>query len=67
MEDYMRNDPDRVMRPGEIAEFLSVCTRTVQRMFADGTLPRIKLGRRACGARRAAVVALVNGGDDAAR
>jgi excisionase family DNA binding protein len=64
MEDYMRNDPDRIMRPAEIAQFLSVCARTVQRMLADGTLPRVKLSRRACGARRADVVALA---DDAAR
>jgi len=67
MEDYMRSDPERVMRPGEIAEFLSVCTRTVQRMFADGTLPRARLGRRVCGARRADVVALISGGADAPR
>lgn len=67
MHEDMRNDPERVMRPAEIAEFLGICIRGVQRKFADGTLPRIKLGRRACGARRADVIALVNGGDDAAR
>jgi predicted DNA-binding transcriptional regulator AlpA len=67
MEDYMRNDPERVMRPAEIAEFLGLGTRQVQRMFADRTLAKIKLGKRACGARRGDVIALVKGGDDAAR
>jgi hypothetical protein len=61
MEDGMRQDPQTVMRAREIAEFLSVCERTVQRFFTEGKLTRIKLGRRACGARRAEVLAL--GGD----
>jgi hypothetical protein len=52
MEDYLRDDPQRVMRVNEIAAFLGVCSRTVHRLFTDGRLTKIKLGQRAIGARR---------------
>ena len=55
--DFLR-DPERIMRPAEIAAFYGIHKRSVQRMFADGRLPKVAIGLRITGARRADVVAL---------
>jgi hypothetical protein len=56
------HDPDRIMRPAEIAAFYSTSKRTVQRMLADGRLPKVVIGLRVTGARRGDVVALTTRG-----
>jgi excisionase family DNA binding protein len=55
------NDYERVMRPTEIAPFLGVSERTIQRLLKNGTLPRVRIGLRATGARRGDVIALRDG------
>jgi excisionase family DNA binding protein len=54
----LQADPDRIMRPAEIAEFCGASTRTVQRWLSDGTLKKVRLGLRITGARRGDVVEL---------
>jgi excisionase family DNA binding protein len=62
MDPEVQTDPDRIMRPVEIAQFYGVSTRTVQRWLTDGTLPKVRLGLRITGARRGDVVDLATRG-----
>ena len=36
--------PEPLMRREDLAEYLSVCTRTVDRLVRSGSLPFVKLG-----------------------
>jgi excisionase family DNA binding protein len=62
MNPEMQIDPDRIMRPVEIAQFYGVSTRTVQRWLAAGKLPKVRLGLRITGARRGDVIDLTTRG-----
>ena len=66
MHDQLYDDPKRLMRRKEIAAFRSVAVRTVDRWFATKKLKRVQIGAGISGAtRRADVIALADGGDDA--
>jgi excisionase family DNA binding protein len=42
----LRTNPPLIMNERELAVVLDVCVRTVRNLVRDGTIPRIKLGRR---------------------
>jgi predicted DNA-binding transcriptional regulator AlpA len=54
---------DRIMRPSEIQEFLSISERSVARLLASGALPKIRLGVRAVGVHRRDVLRLLHPND----
>ena len=56
MKVELKEDPRRLMRPAEIAKHWGVSLKTVYRRLNDGTIKKVKIGPRLCGAERGDVV-----------
>lgn len=57
-------EPDRLIRPGELATLLSVSVQTVYRLVAAGRIPKPRrLSHRVAGWRAAAILPFVRGED----